>query len=76
MASVASQFIEEVTALVQSDSLEDAREICAEGTFFPNDLHTFELFFLVTTHVNERPGVLLLRHRCKKWGVEYGSNTE
>ena len=33
MASVASQLIEEVTAHAQSDSLEDAREICADGTF-------------------------------------------
>jgi len=38
MASVASQLIEEVTAHVQSDSLEDAREICADGTSFPNNL--------------------------------------
>ena len=40
MASVASQLIEEVTAHAQSDSLEDAREICADGTYFPNDLRT------------------------------------
>jgi len=38
MASVASQLIEEVTAHAQSDSLEDAREICADGTHFPNNL--------------------------------------
>ena len=38
MASVASQLIEEVTAHAQSDSLEDAREICADGTYFPNNL--------------------------------------
>jgi hypothetical protein len=31
MASVASQLIEEVTAHAQSDSPEDAREICADG---------------------------------------------
>ena len=30
MASVASQLIQEVTAHAQSDSLEDAREICAD----------------------------------------------
>jgi hypothetical protein len=30
---VASQLIEEVTAHAQRDSLEDAREICADGTF-------------------------------------------
>jgi len=38
MASVASQLIEEVTAHAQSDSLEDAREICADVTCFPNNL--------------------------------------
>ena len=38
MASVASQLIEEVTAYAQSDSLEDAREIYADGTYFPNNL--------------------------------------
>ena len=35
MASVASQMIEEITAHAQIDSLEDAREICADGTYFP-----------------------------------------
>ena len=38
MASVASQLIEEVTAHAQRDSLEDAREICANGTYFLNNL--------------------------------------
>ena len=38
MASVVSQLIEEVTAHVQSGNLEDAREICADGTYFPNNL--------------------------------------
>ena len=37
MASVASQLIEEVTAHAQSDSLEEAREICADGIYFPNN---------------------------------------
>jgi len=32
MASLASQLIEEVTAHEQSDSLEDARDIRADGT--------------------------------------------
>jgi len=40
MASVASQLIQEVTAYAQSDSLEDAREINAVGTYFPNNLST------------------------------------
>jgi len=38
MASVASKLIEEVTAQAQSGSLEDAREICADGAYFPNNL--------------------------------------
>ena len=38
MVSVVSQLIEEDTAHVQSDSLEDARKISAEGTYFPNNL--------------------------------------
>jgi len=42
MASVASHLIEEVTAHPQSDSLEDARELCADGTYFPNN-HTPDL---------------------------------
>ena len=36
MASVASQSIEEVTAHAQSNSIKDAREICADGTYFLN----------------------------------------
>jgi len=40
MASVASQKIKEVTAHAQSDSLEDAREICAVGTYFPYNLRS------------------------------------
>ena len=42
MASVASKLIEEVTAHAQNDSLEDAREICADGTYFPNNLRILE----------------------------------
>jgi len=38
MVSVVSQLIEEATAHVQSDCLEDAREICVDGTYFPNNL--------------------------------------
>ena len=38
MASVASNLIEEVTAHAQSDGLEDMREICADGTYFANNL--------------------------------------
>jgi len=38
MASVASQLIKEVTAHAPRDNLEEAREICADGTYFPNNL--------------------------------------
>jgi len=38
MASVSSQLIEVVTEHVQCDSLDDAREICADGTYFPINL--------------------------------------
>ena len=38
MASVASQFIEEVIGHAQSDSLDDERDVCADGTNFPNNL--------------------------------------
>jgi len=41
MASVASQLIEEVTEYAQSGSLEDAREICTNGTYFPNNLRIY-----------------------------------
>ena len=46
MASVASQLIEEVTARVQRESLEDAREICADGTYFPNNLRIYTYVIL------------------------------
>jgi len=38
MASVASLLIEEVTEHEQSDSLEDAREIYTDSTYFPSNL--------------------------------------
>jgi len=41
MASVTSQLIQELTAHAQRDILEDVQEICADGTYFPNNLHTF-----------------------------------
>jgi len=37
MASVASQLTED-TAHAQRDSLENGRDICADGTYFPNNL--------------------------------------
>jgi len=45
MASVAFQLIDEITAHAQSDSLEDARERCADGTYFPNNLRNNLHFF-------------------------------
>jgi len=44
MAYVASHLIEEVTAHAHSDSLEDAWEICADGTYFPNNLRNYAEF--------------------------------
>jgi len=46
MASVASQLIQKVTAHAQSDSLEEAREIWADGTYFPNNLRIFIAFLV------------------------------
>ena len=40
MASVASQLIEEVNGHEQSDSLENVRGICADGSYFPNNFRT------------------------------------
>ena len=55
MASVASELIEEVTAHVQSNSLEDAREICADGTYFLSNLrnnvlhnYSFNVYFTIS----------------------------
>ena len=53
MASVASQLIEEVAAHAQSDSLEDAREICADGTRFLNNLHAWPLRMFFARFLNE-----------------------
>ena len=51
MASVTSHLIGEVTAHAQSDSLEDARDICADGTYFPNNLRT--LFYVQVIRTNK-----------------------
>jgi hypothetical protein len=52
---VSSQLIEEVTAHAQSDSLEDAREVYADGTYFPNNLR------------NSRHGSYFLFHFAFIW---------
>jgi len=51
MASVASELIEEVAAHAQSNSLEDAREICADGTYFPNNLRKYKNLWLIADSV-------------------------
>jgi len=51
MASVASQLIEEVTAHARSNSLEDAREICADGTYFPNNLRILKTLYKKMTKI-------------------------
>jgi len=51
MASVASQLIEEVTVHVQSDSLEDAREICADGIFRITYVY---IYIYIYTDVSEK----------------------
>ena len=70
MESVPSQLIEKFTAHAQSDNLEDAREICANGTYFPNNLriqyepnkYTFHkrifqfLSFWCLRHISSVPG--------------------
>jgi len=49
MVSIASQLLEEVTVHAQSDSLEDERETCADGTYFPNNLHKSIRIYMFTT---------------------------
>ena len=63
MASVASQLIEEVTAHVQSDSLEDAREICADGTYFPNNLLKNLIIFSEKMLLHTKQSHILLSKR-------------
>jgi hypothetical protein len=58
MASVASQLIEEVTAHGQRDSLEDTREKCADGTYFPNNPRTYSLKYSYD-HMYIQPSVQL-----------------
>jgi len=52
MVSVASQLIEEVTVRAQSDSLEDAREICADSTYFLNNVRIVTMVAFVTKVTN------------------------
>jgi len=58
MASVDSQLIEDVTAYAQSDDLQDAREICADGTYFPNNLRTTVITIYCTGQLGLLPSAL------------------
>ena len=54
MPSVATNMIKEVTAHAQSDSLEDAREICAVDTYFPNNPPVYiyiYIYIYIHTHM-------------------------
>jgi len=66
MASAVSQLVQEVTVHAQSDSLEDARDIFADGTYFPNNLrtscHITELFLSDVPRIRESCSVL-----CCSW---------
>ena len=66
MAPVASQLIEEVTAHAQSDSLEDAREISLNGTYFPNNLRTYRVYAQliknITVYVKVKGEIRLLTY--------------
>ena len=44
MTSLASQLIEEVTAHAQNDNLVDAREMCADGSYFHNNLRIIRIY--------------------------------
>jgi len=61
MASVASQLIEEVTAHAQSDSLEDAREICEDGNCFPNNICTLVSKLVLTTAEHQKVNQMIFK---------------
>ena len=63
MAFVVSQLVDEVTAHAQSDSLEDAREICADDTYFLNNLRSCRLNVVSTTDLLSE---ILLHLRTRK----------
>jgi len=58
MASVGSQLIEEVSAHAHSDSLEDVREIWADGTYFPNNLRNYQPTYLMIVQISLFRGTL------------------
>jgi len=52
MASVASQLVEEIIVHAQNDSLKNVREICADGTYFPNNLRAIAAASLHCTNTH------------------------
>jgi hypothetical protein len=56
MVCVASQLIEEVAAHAQSDSLEDARETYADGTYLP---HNLRIYFCSSFVLNSLVAILV-----------------
>jgi len=68
---MASQMIAEVTAHAQSDSLEDAREICANDTYFPNNLLIIRLYHDARSCECQIIQIL----RCRKHSVELNNNS-
>jgi len=74
VACVASHLIEEVTAHAQSDSLEDMREICADGTYFPNNLRitvyaSYVYVYISRTHLSGRLEYNSIFLGLGVWGV-------
>ena len=68
MTSVPSQLIEEVTAHAQRDSLEDAPEIRADGTYFPNNLRIFKIFYSIfQAYFGQRFYLYLCWRHLKHW---------
>jgi len=68
---VAFQLIEEVTAHAQSDSLEDAREICADGTYFPNNLRRCYLFYYTYDTLNMFRALLCPSSGAHEYSADY-----
>ena len=74
MEPVASQLIEDVTAHAQSDSLEDAREICADDTYSPNNLVFY--YDICRREISQIHFLLHLLFNvptlnCNKWKLEF-----
>jgi len=66
---VASQLTEEVTGHAQSDSLEDAREIGADGTYFPNNLRDIVSWYLLLMKYR-KPNITFIPSNVLLWKSE------